>query len=426
MYWFVGIFLGAASIVISIHLYWTYKFVQLLKSSSIGRDEIARSPRTLVVMALRGADPFLGETLLRLASQSYRNFTIRIIVDSETDPAWEPLSRFLDVKDRPRTEVQILRLRRTNCSLKASALIQALTNLEPEYEVIVQLDADAVPYPDWLLDMVAPMVSRPEVGVVSGLRWYVAPKDNWAARLRQIWGAGAMIQMHALDMVWGGSLGIRRTFLDESNLLGYWSHSISDDMVTTSAIRSTHYKIAYVPAILSNHERTTIPSSFEFISRQLFQARWHNESWTYVSLMTNGSNIAVLSALAAIGMAAISGDWGVALGVLALLIVVVDAVGRQLRWAERHVRVRLHHQGETVSPIGLWHFFCVYPAGILSGLCFVKASLSSRIVWRGVVYDALGLQQFRLVTDNDREMTVNDQQPVNCVLVPSESPSAGY
>ncbi|HBL44173.1 MAG TPA: glycosyl transferase, partial [Planctomycetaceae bacterium] len=58
--------------------------------------------------------------------------------------------------------------------LKNQSLLQGLSEVSEDVDVVAWLDADVVPHRTWLRDLVQPLQDE-SVGVASGIRWY-APR----------------------------------------------------------------------------------------------------------------------------------------------------------------------------------------------------------------------------------------------------------
>jgi len=401
--------LGA--VVILINFYWHSRFRQMLRRTTCSPTGVRREPRALVVLSLRGADPDLGETLFRLTQQSFSNFTLRVIIDSEQDPAWTAVNAFLKLEHRPVTEIQILTRRLKTCSLKASALIQAMSKLEPEYDVVVQLDADALPYPNWLKEMLAPFQDS-RVGAVSGLRWYVPESANWATRVRQIWGSGAMVQMYICGMAWGGSLAMSRKLLERGQVLQYWSNCLSEDLALNVPMKISGLDLAFVPAVLTNREQTDFASCFEFIRRQIFMARWHHDQWPLIASVTWLMIISTLVGFSGLIMALSHAAWWSAALMLLLLKCNAYLYGKALTVTESEIRTRLSMQGEEIPPIGMSYQTAISSTALIFSACFISANLIRRIIWRGVEYEVVGRGHFHMVTDFNQPISDAKQTEV--------------
>ena len=101
-------------------------------------------PKAAVVLSLRGNDPFLENCLRNLVLQDYPDFFLTVTVDSETDPAWKAIHAVQDQFGDDCMTVSVLGHRRPNCSLKNSSIIQAVSGLPDDCEVVAFVDADAI------------------------------------------------------------------------------------------------------------------------------------------------------------------------------------------------------------------------------------------------------------------------------------------
>jgi cellulose synthase/poly-beta-1,6-N-acetylglucosamine synthase-like glycosyltransferase len=122
-------------------------------------------PRAAVILPLRGADASLGLCLRGLLDQDYPQFSLHIVIDSPLDPAWNLVDQVLAGGHGPHVNVRVDALLQplATCTLKISALIQAVTGLDESVQVIAIIDADVNPPRTWLRTLVAPLAD-PQVG----------------------------------------------------------------------------------------------------------------------------------------------------------------------------------------------------------------------------------------------------------------------
>src|SRR5262249_12282119 len=140
-------------------------------------------PRVAVVLPVRGADPSLPACLDGLLRQDYPRYDVRVVVDSPTDPAWAAVRGALAAGHPADVRVSVLEERLPTCSLKLSALVQAVGGLDDSYPVVALVDADVVPHAGWLRDLVAPL-RDPAVGAATGVRWFAPEGSGWGELVR--------------------------------------------------------------------------------------------------------------------------------------------------------------------------------------------------------------------------------------------------
>jgi cellulose synthase/poly-beta-1,6-N-acetylglucosamine synthase-like glycosyltransferase len=105
------------------------------------------------------------------------------------------VAKALDNLNQKHIIVSPLNVRYQTCSLKCSALIQAVSSLNDDCEVVALIDSDTVPHPRWLRELVLPLADR-RIGLTAGNRWYVPIKDQWGSLARYLWNISAVLQMN--------------------------------------------------------------------------------------------------------------------------------------------------------------------------------------------------------------------------------------
>ncbi|HEY3969152.1 MAG TPA: glycosyltransferase family 2 protein [Planctomycetaceae bacterium] len=377
---------------------WCQQFVSLFrgpKSPSVADEQL---PKVALVMTLRGADPFLDRTLQGLTQLDYPSYDIRIVVDHKEDPAWELVQRIIIERGCRNVKVEELSDRRTTCSLRMSSLIQAVSGLDDSYGAVAIIDADVVTYPDWLRDMVSPLVVDPDVGATTGVRWFIPEESNPGSLVRYVWNAAAIAQMHAFGIGWGGSLALRTSLLRETGMLEKWSQIMFEDTFTVNEVHLLGKKLKYVPeATMSNRESIDVAGCTKFISRQVLNARMYHRSWpaiaAYALVSAIGFNgaLAVGAATLLLGHTAGAAAIGAAFGLYAL------GMGWLLILTELTCRQGAQQRGESIPALSwkllgsgfLTHY--VYLASVLMALRVKE------IEWRGIRYTLGGPRKVSLL-----------------------------
>src|SRR5439155_14285106 len=285
------------AVLLAWQLIWGWRFVRQFPPQSpqaVNDDEL---PRVLVVLSVRGADPSLAGCLRGLLNQDYPHYDVRIIVDSLEDPAWNLVHEILGHDPGPSIQVSPLQARRETCSLKTSALLQAIGTLDESCQVVALIDADVIPRRSWLRDLVLPL-TNPKVGAATGIRWFMPSTATWGSLVRYLWNAAASVQMYALHIPWGGSLALRADVLRRSDLLQKWAVSLWEDTASYRTIRELDLQLQFVPAAtMVNRETTDLKSCFRFIRRQMLNVRLYHDGWPTILAHGIGTALAMAVAL---------------------------------------------------------------------------------------------------------------------------------
>ena len=194
----------------------------------------------------------VGRLLEACSKLNYSNYEV-ILVDDSTDGSMEVLEPWRHV-DR----FTIIH-RDTRDGFKGGALSYALRNMDPRTEYVAIFDADAVPFPDVLRDLLYHFYSQgnprprpiPEVGAVQSYQWHVLNKsESWlTAAVRTEYAGSYMIErpfqqvLGSMKMIAGTAYMIRAGLLRE---LG-WGRSLTEDWELTLRLYAKGFKVVYTP-----------------------------------------------------------------------------------------------------------------------------------------------------------------------------------
>ena len=194
----------------------------------------------------------VGRLLEACARLNYSNYEV-ILVDDSTDGSMEVLEPWKQV-DR----FTIIH-RDTRDGFKGGALTYALRAMDPRTEFVAIFDADAVPFPDVLRDLLHHFYTNgnprprliPEVGAVQSYQWHVLNKsESWlTAAVRTEYAGSYMIErpfqqvLGSMKMIAGTAYMIRAGLLKE---LG-WGRSLTEDWELTLRLYAKGFKVVYTP-----------------------------------------------------------------------------------------------------------------------------------------------------------------------------------
>lgn len=376
-----------------------YFMIAVLREFRRQQDPVADDelPPAMVVLKLRGADPYLSDCLRGLIHQDYPRYQVRIMVDSDEDPAWPVVHRVLGESPAEHVEVRSLVAPSEKCSLVCTAMWQATAELPAGCEVVATLDSDVVAHPSWLRELVAPL-RDPGVGVSRGLRWFAPPVGKWGAWVRYLWNVVVEITAYYTQMGWGGSLAMKVSILRDTDLRERWLKSANEDVLVGHAMRRLGLKMRWVPSlVMVNREECDLRGCFHFMHRQQIWGRLYNRLgfWSnalgfllIVATILFGIVRGILAGLDGAWLAAAANLLAVAgfFGVQALMVVLLEGLVRRL--LARHGREGARLQVKTFLAIVLSQFWSAYV------LC--RSMAASRYVWRGVEYEVHGPWNVRM------------------------------
>lgn len=377
------------------------RLIRALRSVGRTTSPPAELPRAAVILCVRGPDPFLKHCLEAALAQDYPDYQLHVIVDSPHDPARALVDTATEPFSADRVQVHTLTEPRSTCSLKCSALVQVLTELDDSFEVVALLDADTLPYATWLRDLVAPL-SGPGVGAATGNRWYLPPAGRFGSLVRYTWNAAAVAQMHAYGIAWGGSLALRRETIERAGLLDKWGRAFCEDTMLARQLGEHGLRVAFVPSVmLANREECDLGSFFRWMRRQLLTARLYHSHWRSVLLHGLSATVVMLASTLLLLAAPAVGNheafqWsGLAVALYAAVMVAVFVA------TEAAVHRVLRARGEETSWFRRQFLLPFSLALVVAQYSYALALVSvlrlKKVDWRGVEYRLEGPWDIRLV-----------------------------
>lgn len=369
---FVG-FLG----LFFLRCFWRYE------SLTMSGDQ----PKVDIIMPLRGPDPFLRRCLIALTQQNYPDYVVHIVIDHKDDPVRQLVEDVIQETGTTRIHVEELNDHSDKCSLRMSALRQAIRNLPPDRDVFVTVDADANPNAEWLNDLMAGM-SDPQVGVACGIRWY-SPQDKSLANLtRHVWNGGAVLQMIFLNVGWGGAIAYRREAFDKAGIYDLWGNTLFDDTLASDRILACGYKLQVLPRVtMVNEETTDMKSSFHFIARQVLNVRLYHSAWNWILAFCTLSAVWTIGSIIVLVAAIVSQNWTAAGIVGCALAIYFVGQAVQMSIAEWVVSRSQTRQGKPEIEFNTWRLLFAVPCALtIYPLAVWHACRTQSVTWRGISY----------------------------------------
>ncbi len=347
-------------------------------------------PSAAVILAVRGCDPSLRQTLVQLINQDYDPLQIHIVVDHSTDPAWAAVRDAIkDHDSRGRCRIQSLEEQPRNGGLKSASIAQAVRSL-CAVEVVATIDADVAPHTTWLRELIAPLADV-SVGVSTGNHWFEPKAANCGSLVRSLWNAGALIPTSFFANPWGGSCAMRSADIRQSGLLEAWRNSVVDDGPVRHACARLKRRIVFLPTlVMLNREDCSLGYCLRYLARILTWSRIYETAyrWTVAHLLVNLAPL--LFAIGLLPLAIARGDW------ISGLVLIAGLAGHAtLLWlAYLLVRTAVDRmaklRGERLPRLGwlrLLRLLVLTPLAFgVYALAVIRALRSRYICWRGVWY----------------------------------------
>ncbi|MGA2502101.1 MAG: glycosyltransferase family 2 protein [Tepidisphaeraceae bacterium] len=206
-------------------------------------------PRAAIILCLRGEDPFLENCLERLARQNYPRFSIRIVLDGPDDPARRRVEQWVARYRELPVSVEVLKDPFATCTLYCSSIHQAVRGLDDSIEAIAFVNADTMVHADWLRALMTPLLDE-RIGAVTGNRWYFPAAGCMGSLVRYVQNATAVLVMYFLDLIWGGSLALKRQVFGHARFLDQLRVSSCEDCAVHTVLKATGLRLSFSPAAM--------------------------------------------------------------------------------------------------------------------------------------------------------------------------------
>ena len=338
-----------------------------------------RFPRTAVILCLRGRDPFLEKCLQLLMEQDYPDYQLHIVVDSRDDSAWQSAQSLAERYGAERVCIEALEERHSTCSLKCSAVVQAIGRLDESFKAAALVDADTMPHRLWLAELTAPL-GDDRIGASTGNRWYMPAGSSWGAMVRYLWNAAAIVQMYWYGIPWGGTLAVKRSAIDELGLLDRWRHAFCEDTMLFRQLGKRGLRVKFVPSLMMvNREDCSVGGCLSWIRRQLLTARLYHPFWPLVLLHGIGSTLVLAAAVVAAVAAVLAGNWSAVAWSAGGLVVYETIMVSLLVPMEMAVRRIVRSQGGQTKWVSMKTLLRLVPAIVLTQFVYTFALLGAQL-----------------------------------------------
>ena len=342
-------------------------------------------PFVIAVMALRGGDEFLSETLRRLTTMDYPRYHLRLVIDSPHDPAWAIVEKFIREFQPNNTEVMYLGERPLNCSGKIAGMLRGSADLPGNCSVVAVFDGDALVHRSCLRELVTPLMNG--AALATGNRWYAPADPTLGGIVRFLWNGCAVTVMNAVHIPWGGCMAMRSSVISHPELRSRLESAFGEDSTIATFVLQNRQRVEFVPeATIVNPEDCTVGGFYNFLVRQYLTVRLHNPRWDFVF----GSNFLLGFLLIGANVYFCTGAdlfwWQIVVGyaMICMAVLIELATGAAL------VRRQKQLVGVEVPRFTLRHWL-MSPVAItlLNHMNFVAclhAQFIRRHEWRGITY----------------------------------------
>lgn len=375
---------------------------------------LSPEPRTLVVLCLRGADPFLSRCLHGLFRQDYSNYEVLIVVDRREDDAWQIATDVVSASGVANVRIETLRDRSAACSLKCSALLQAWEEAVERFEVAAMIDADVVPHRTWLRELVAGLAPS-DVGAACGNRWYMPDDAGIGSLTRYFWNAAAVVPMYWYGIAWGGSLAVKTAVLRDTEYRRRTARALSEDVMLCDLLRPAKLRVAFVPQLMMiNREACTIRDFYPWMRRQQLLAKLYHSRAPLIMAYGIVVGVYLIAVSVVSTMLLLRRDYASLMQTVAPFLAFLGSLIVVWPMLEGAVRSVVRLRGEPTSWLSGKKLLLTIAAGPIAQALYVAATVSllrcKEIHWRAIRYRISGPWEIERLDDGVYRSTVDPKK----------------
>lgn len=429
-----GSLLALAICAIIVVQWWgVLYYLKWFRTDSFTSVDDSQLPKAAIILAIRGRAPYLGDCLNRLAEQNYPDYRIHLVVDHPTDPANEVIGQWLATQPRRPVSIGFLEDPSPKAYLKTSAVLQAVNNLDGSVGAIALADADTLAYPDWLRDLITPLVDD-SVGVVTGNRWYDPTAGSWGSLCRAVYNAICVIPMYFMKATWGGSLAIKREVFDTDFFREKMTDTPCEDAAIQAAARNQGQRLVVQPDVMMfNSESCTLRGAFDFIKRQLIWTRLYHPTWHLLLGAIWGVHILLVGTFFSGIYHLVTGNTEVGwklLGITAAQIISSLLSIELLHSAiSRRVQAEQEQEIPSMTLLSRLRLLFAVPLGfVMTSYAMLAAALSRTVRWSGITYQIVPVGPSKQIPPGGLQMLayvpvaqLRNQPRINSVASQEES-----
>ncbi len=368
-----------------LHIALSWKLVSTFQRAVPTASDSVDWPGVVAILSLRGRDEFLDKTLGQLATLDYPNYRLRVVLDSETDPARAVVDQFMTEHRPQNIDVLYLGERPVTCTSKLAGILRGTEQLPDDCAAVAVFDGDAAIHSTCLKELVAPL--RQGVALTTGNRWYAPARATMGGLVRYLWNGFALTIMSVVQIPWGGCMAMQRNVIDDPELRRRLLIGFSDEAILGVFVRERRWRIQFVPeATIVNQETVKVPEFYRFLVRQYLLVRMHHPRWDFI--LVSNVLLGITTTAAHPFLYTVSGPlwwpafWGYIIIIVALCIEI--GTGSYL------VRRRMARNGLQLPKFSFAHWVrlptALFVLGHLNLVACLHAQFTREHVWRGITY----------------------------------------
>lgn len=387
-------------------LYLTYRFSLRLKQLQTDPGS-STCPPIGIIAPCKGLDPGFRDNILALLNLEYPQYEIVFVVALEEDPAYKAI---LDILGEYGDEgagcsAQLLVAGIDNRrAQKLTNQLAAIKGLSDKTEILVFVDSDVRPEPDFLNKLTAPL-GEAGVGATTGFRWYHPQTPTMGAILQSTWNAGALpfLVDPERNFAWGGAMAIRRDVFERADIPARWDRAVSDDFPFTLGVRDLGMEVRFVPGCLAiSYESSSLRQTLEFTNRQSIISRVYFPTlWWSAAIGHSAANILLLYGLFNLVSWLATNETVYLIGAGCIILLPLQLINANQLF--KSIMPLLPQISDELAELRPYYLLAAPLASLLSLINTVYSATTRKITWRGITYELVSPDETVVIRNQSGE-----------------------
>lgn len=288
----------APPIAISVLFFITlFAFVRKIRfKRDLEKKALDFTPSLNVFVPCKGWNKDLNACLRSILNQNYSNYRVIFITESEEDKASIEILKLLKEYSNA---FYLISGRAETCSQKNHNLLKAIEKY-PDCDIFVFCDSDLLLENYWLSNLVKPLSDK---SISFSASFYSVEIQDEGKKFTSMFYSGfsfyTLIMLLGTDVIWGGSMAIKKNSFEKLKIAELWQKTVVDDMTIAKVVKKENEKvfIVYPNGIKSFiSDAMPIKNVFKWSKRQIMYLKYYLKLyWFLLILVYIPIDLAILS-----------------------------------------------------------------------------------------------------------------------------------
>ena len=244
------------------------------------------TPSLNVFVPCKGWNKNLNTCLISILNQNYSNYKVIFITESEEDKANIEILKLLKEYSNA---FHLISGRAETCSQKNHNLLKAIEK-HSDCDIFVFCDSDLLLENYWLSNLVKPLSDK---SISFSASFYSVEIQDESKKFTSMFYSSfsfyTLIMLLGTDVIWGGSMAIRKNSFEKLKIAELWQKTVVDDMTIAKVVKKENEKvfIVYPNGIKSFiSDATSTNNVLKWSKRQILYLKYYLKIYWLLLILT--------------------------------------------------------------------------------------------------------------------------------------------